>query len=151
MVLNTSCYKNPNFIESLSKKYGSQSIVASVDYKDEDVFIEDGTNKINITLYKYITYLQDLGVGEIYLNSIDKDGTGFGCDIVVAKKVSNLASIPVIIAGGAGNERHLMEVLKIDKVGAVATANLFNFVGNGLQKARDLMIRNKYNLAHFRI
>jgi cyclase len=149
IVLNTSCYNNPNLIESLTKKYGSQSVVASVDYKNEDVFIEDGTNKINIKLYKYIEYLQDLGVGEIYLNSIDKDGTGFGCDIAVANKVSNLARIPVIIAGGAGNESHLMEVLAIDKVGAVATANLFNFIGNGLKESRDSMIRKKYNLSKF--
>ena len=57
--------------------------------------------------------------------------------------------IPIIIAGGAGNEKHLLEGLKIDKVNAVATANLFNFIGNGLPKARAKILDEGINIARW--
>jgi cyclase len=86
-------------------------------------------------------------VGEIYLNSIDKDGTGFGYDFDVIKNVSKRLNKPLIIAGGAGNENHLIEGLKLADVSAVATANLFNFIGDGLPNARKKIIQSGENLA----
>ena len=134
ILLNSSLYENPELVLELVKIYGSQSIVASIDYKINDhspiVFINDGTKEINMDLQSYIKHIQFLGVGEIYLNSIDKDGTGFGYDFETIIESLKIINIPLIIAGGAGNESHLIEGLKIDSVSAVATANLFNFIGN---------------------
>jgi cyclase len=153
IILNTSLFENPNLIGDLVTKYGSQSIVASIDYKKVDnqnsVFINDGTFKINFDLKDYINYIQSLGVGEIYLNSIDKDGTGFGYDFETINDISSEIKIPLIIAGGAGNEFHLMEGLQIEHVNAVATANLFNFIGNGLPNARKKMILKNLNIVNW--
>jgi cyclase len=102
-----------------------------------------------MNLQSYIEHVQSLGIGEIYLNSIDKDGTGFGYDFDTINKVINGINVPLIIAGGAGNESHLLEGLKLDKVNAVATANLFNFMGNGLPVARNILISNDVNLANW--
>ena len=102
-----------------------------------------------MSLRQYIEHVQNLGVGELYLNSIDKDGTGFGYDFDTIDQVANSIKIPLIIAGGAGNESHLIEGLKREKVDAVATANLFNFVGNGLPNARKKIIEENLNIARW--
>ena len=62
------------------------------------------------------------------------------------KQVSEQISVPLVIAGGAGNKYHLLEGIQMPKVSAVATANLFNFMGNGLPDARKYMIDNNSNL-----
>ena len=104
VVLNTSIYRDQVLVKSIVKRYGSQSVIASIDYKGEDVFIENGSYKIELNIYEYVNYINDLGVGELYLNSMENDGTGFGFDLKTAKKVANNISMTLIIAGGAGNE-----------------------------------------------
>ena len=153
ILLNTSIFVNPNLVLELVKIYGSQSIVASIDYKIEKknqlIFIKDGTQSINYNLIQFIKHVQSLGVGEIYLNSIDRDGTGFGYDLDTINEISSQIKIPLIIAGGAGNESHLMQGLEMDHVNAVATANLFNFIGDGLPNARKKMIEKGLNIVNW--
>ncbi|TDO77435.1 cyclase [Flavobacterium chryseum] len=155
IVLNTVLYENKDLVRSLIKKYGSQSIVASIDYKknnnDFDVFTNDGTIKIDINLEEYLLYLENLEVGEIYLNSMEKDGTGFGYDFDTIENFESKIKTPLIIAGGAGNESHFMDGLKYKNVSAVATANLFNFIGDGLPKARKKLIESGENLANWNV
>ena len=100
-------------------------------------------------LILWIKYVEGLNIGEIYLNSIDRDGTGFGYDFETIDKVSKNMKIPLIIAGGAGNENHLMEGLERGKIDAVATANIFNFIGNGLPNARKKIIGKNLNIARW--
>jgi cyclase len=153
ILLNSVLFENPNFVLDLIKIYGSQSIVASIDYKIQEegllVYINDGETKISLDLISYIEKIQSLGVGEIYLNSIDKDGTGFGYDFNTINNISSKIKVPLIIAGGAGNEAHLMNGLKTKGVNAVATANLFNFIGDGLPNARKKLIEAGENLANW--
>ena len=153
LVLNSLLNNNPEIVRQIVKQYGSQSVIASIDYKTIDgnnaIFINDGKERIDMPLKQYINYVQNLGVGELYLNSIDKDGTGFGYDFDTIDQVANSIKIPLIIAGGAGNESHLIEGLKREKVDAVATANLFNFVGNGLSNARKKIIEENLNIARW--
>jgi len=153
IIINTLLYKSPEIVAELVKIYGSQSIVASIDYRLNDlipeVYITNGTEKIDIKLADYIEYVQNLQVGEIYLNSIDQDGTGFGYDYNTITMISSILKVPLIIAGGAGNEKHLLEGILIEDVSAVATANLFNFMGNGLPVARNMLNLNNINLANW--
>ncbi len=153
IVLNSLPIENPEMVKKIIQNYGSQSVVASIDCKlrDDiyDVFINDGSLKIEYELNEYVVYLEQLGVGEIYLNSIDKDGTGFGYDQNLINTVNSITSLPLIIAGGAGNESHLVHGLKIENVSAVATANLFNFIGDGLPKARKKVIESSINVANW--
>jgi len=151
IILNSPLIDDKDLVKKLVQKYGSQSIVASVDYRrtgeQHEVYIHDGATKLDLSLQKYISYLEQLHIGEIYLNSIDQDGTGFGYDISTIEEVAKFVTVPLIIAGGAGNELHLMEGLNTDHVSAVATANLFNFIGDGLPKAREKVILNGLNIA----
>jgi cyclase len=153
VILNSALYETPELAKSIIEKYGAQSLVASVDYKLVDdvpiVYINDGSVPISMSLDEYLTYLEALGVGEILLNSIQQDGTGFGYDISTIQKYGQSISVPLLIMGGAGNERHLLDGLKQDGVSAVVTANLFNFIGNGLPNARKYMLENNANLARW--
>lgn len=153
IILNSQLYTNPNLATEIINQYGTQSLVASVDYKLIDakpvVHIHDGTEAIPVELDEYLITLERLGVGEIIFNSIDKDGTGFGYDTENINKYAGIVNVPFIVMGGAGNENHLMSGLSIDGVSAVATANLFNFIGNGLPGARKHMLENGANLAHW--
>lgn len=155
IIINTILIRDTLLVKELVKLYGSQSIVASIDYKKNentyDVFINNGSEKIKCNLSEYLEYIQSLGVGEIYLNSIVKDGTGFGYDLEVIGKVSEIIKIPLIIAGGAGNESHLLEGLKNKNISAVATANLFNFIGNGLPNARKKILNEGINLSNWEL
>jgi cyclase len=154
LVLNTALVESPELVKILVKKYGSQSIVASIDYKKVndvfEVYIKDGSSKIETSLIEYIEYLENLEVGEIYLNSIEKDGTGFGYDFETIKCLEKRIKIPIIIAGGAGNESHLFEGLQLSGVSAVATANLFNFIGDGLPIARSKLLNSGVNLSNWK-
>tara|TARA_Y100000588_G_C14276842_1_gene934772 strand:- start:2560 stop:3342 length:783 start_codon:yes stop_codon:yes gene_type:complete len=151
VILNTPLYKKPELVKEITEKYGTQSVVACIDYRiineTAEVYIEDGSTSIDISLVDYIDYVQEIGVGEIILNSIDKDGTGFGYDFDTVNSVSHKVDVPLILMGGAGNGAHLQEGLELDFVSAVATANLFNFIGNGLPKAREHLLTSGANIA----
>lgn len=151
IVLNTTLLENPDLVCDLVKQYGSQSIVASVDYrcieKVNIAYIHDGSQRIDMGLEEYLQYIDSLNVGEVYLNSIDKDGTGFGYDFQSIDNLKENINLPLIIAGGAGNEKHLIEGLNLNGVSAVATANLFNFIGDGLPNARREIISSGENIA----
>lgn len=153
IIVNSILMDAPDVVTTIVERYGSQSVVASIDYKiinnEPVIFIENGTKAIAHSLENYINILHELNIGEVYLNSIDKDGTGFGYDFDTINRFASRFSMPLIVAGGAGNEKHLLEALNIDNVSAVATANLFNFVGDGLPKARKYMISANSNLANW--
>jgi cyclase len=147
IVINTILVEDNDLVTRLVKKFGSQSIVASVDYRSDGVYINNGTVKIDKNLKEYLEDIELLGVGEIYLNSIDKDGTGFGYDLSTIENIIMRIKSPLIIAGGAGNEMHLAQGLNMDYVNAVATANLFNFIGDSLKKSRESLLRSGQKLA----
>lgn len=153
IVLNSVFIEKPDLVQELVKHYGSQSIVAVIDYKkvngENRVFINDGNTLVQHSLIDYIRIVESLGVGEVYLNSMDKDGTGFGYDFDTIIDIGDNINTPLIIAGGAGNEKHLIEGLKIESVSAVATANLFNFIGDGLPNARKKIIDYGLNVANW--
>lgn len=151
VTLNTMLIRDPEMVQKISSTYGAQSIVAVVDYRTIDgeavAFIGNGNEQVSNCFDEHLRRIQSLGVGEIMLNSIDKDGTGFGYDLTTIEKYQKECDVPLIISGGAGNEKHLDEGIQFQGVSAVSTANLFNFIGNGLPNARRYLIENERNFA----
>lgn len=149
--VNSLLFENNEEVKKIIKSYGSQSVVASIDYKYVDdnakFFIKDGNKELDISINEMIKIISLTGVGEIIINSIDRDGTGFGYDIDFLSQLYDL-EIPIIISGGAGNSKHFMDALNTKTISAVATANLLNFVGDGLPLARRDLIKEGYNLAN---
>jgi len=145
VVLNTVLSIDPIVVEEIAKQFGSQSIVASVDVKMSEgayrIYIKNGTVQLRMTALAWLQELASMPIGEIYLNSIDRDGTGQGYLYDLIGILPPASNIPVIFAGGVGNYHHLLDGMREQKLDAVATAHLFNFVGNGLSDARDNLIK----------
>ena len=153
IIFNSTLIENPNLVLKTFESYGSSSIVASIDLKinkkdDYEIYINNGKTKLDLTIKEYLKYIEELNVGEIYINLIDRDGTGFGYDLSLFKKIHEF-NIPVIIGGGAGNSLHFEDALKLKNIDAVSTANLFNFMNNSLQEARQNLIFKGFNLSNW--
>ena len=153
IIINTALTKNPELVRKLISQYGSQCVIASVDYRQNDgefhAFIDRGQEQLTTPFSQYLRYLTELNVGEIYLNSIEQDGTGQGYCLNVLEHTEHISKTPLIIAGGAGNAHHLLEGITQPNVDAAATANLFNFIGDGLPLARKHLIDNGIELAQW--
>ena len=155
IVVNSLLSNDEDVIQEIAFEFGWQCLVFSVDVKKTKdglrCFIENGSKILKTSLPEYLKKIQLLPIGELYLNSIDRDGTGQGYDYDLLDALPNPTHNPVIIAGGAGKDAHLIEGLNDDRVDAVATAHLFNFVGDGLVNARNKLYKTGMNLAKWDI
>lgn len=151
VVINTSLYGDRGFIGELAREFGQQCVVASMDVKQSAstgyrVWAENGSRCLEGTAAQWLEKISQCAVGEIYLNSINRDGTGQGYALDLLDLLPSPTRQPVILAGGAGNFQHLAEGLADERVDAVATAHLFNFVGSGLQQARRSLLSRGFDL-----
>jgi imidazole glycerol-phosphate synthase subunit HisF len=151
IVLNSAFFDNTNLITGISNLYGSQSVVSSVDYKNSGlnnatIFTKNGNQNINLSLKDCIENIQNLGAGELILNSIDRDGLGYGYDYETLKEVRSICGLPIIASGGADNHFELLRGIECEDVNAVSTSHLFNFMGEGLSQTRKEMIKNSANI-----
>jgi cyclase len=110
------------------------------------VWSESGSKSLEGSAAKWIEQVAQDDIGELYLSSMDRDGTGQGYDLGLLDLLPSSMSKPVILAGGVGNATHLAAGLAESRVDAVATAHLFNFVGDGLKRARQSLISNGVEL-----
>ena len=145
IVLNTALYENSGFVSDLASEFGQQCVVAAMDIKSSpdgtfQIWSESGSLCQLGGAADWIDRVTHSAIGELYLNSMDRDGTGQGYDLRLLDLLPVDMPKPVILAGGVGNVTHLAAGLADPRVDAVATANLFNFVGDGLNKARQALV-----------
>lgn len=153
LVVNSALFTRPDLVRDLVQVFGRQCIVASLDYKitalGAEVILENGQRPSGLTLEQAIVLAEGAGAGELYVTSIDRDGTGQGYDLEALAMVSNFCRVPVIASGGVGDFRHLLEGLRLKNVTGVSTANIYNFLGDGLTKARRFIEEGDVPLAHW--
>jgi len=133
IILNSAIFENKNLIKDASKIYGSQSIVVSLDVKKDfwgkqKIYSHSGNKKQDLDILSAFEIIQDLGSGELIINSIDKDGTMQGYDLELINKASSVLDIPVVAVGGAGSIKHLVEAVNAGASG-VAAGSMFVFQG----------------------
>lgn len=135
--VNTAAIVNPNLLRELSEEFGAQCIVLSVDARRVpeggvpqpswfEVTTHGGTKSAGIDAIEWARTGQDLGVGEILLNSMDGDGTKEGFDLELLALVREAVSIPVIASGGAGKAEHFPPAVEAG-ADAVLAASIFHF------------------------
>ena len=133
VVINTALVDNPKLIQEAVKLFGSQSIVASIDAKKTfsryEVFVEDGKRRTGIDSITLAKKVEELGAGEIIINSIDNDGLMEGYDLELVRRVSDSVSIPVTAIGGAGGIQDIKKVLVDGHAHAAAGGSMFVFYG----------------------
>jgi cyclase len=145
VVVNSILFDNPEILSDLAAKFGEQCLIASLDLKrnqfgNYEVWSKQASKLVELSAKNWLNKSSEMPFGELYLNSIDKDGTGQGYELEMLNHLPPNFVKPIILAGGAGNSVHLKEGLSNSKVSAVATANLMNFIGDGLERARTELI-----------
>lgn len=134
IIFNTALSEEPSLIKEAVTFAGTQSIVASIDVRTgifgkNGCYIECGTRKIKMDIVEYLDYVEELGVGEILLQSIDNDGVMKGYDYSTIGVVSSRTKLPVICLGGAGALSDMVKAIREYGAHAVAAGSLFVFYG----------------------
>lgn len=129
--VNSAAVQNPDLIRQASLRFGSQCVVLSIDAKRNDagswdVYVKGGRENTGIDAIEWAVKGQELGAGEICINSIDADGIKEGYDIELNRLLSQRLTIPVIASGGAGKKEDFLEVLEAGADAALA-ASVFHY------------------------
>ena len=131
ITINSQIIKNPNIIIKAKKIFGSSTLSAIIEVVKikSKYFISysNGRDLINKDPIKWAKFLEKIGVGELIVTSVNYEGLGNGFDINIIKKISNSVNIPVIAHGGAGNFKHVLDVIKQTKISGVAVSSLLHY------------------------
>jgi cyclase len=145
--VNTAAVNNPKLVEESAAVFGSQCIVVAIDskriyvdsyLKDKtvletnngkcwwEVYVEGGRVPTGIDALAWAKTVKELGAGELLPTSMDCDGTQDGYDIDLTRAMSKLTNLPIIASGGAGNLKHVYEVLTTGDADAALAASIFH-------------------------
>lgn len=131
--VNSAAIENPTLISDAAIKFGSQCVVVAIDAKRRDdgsgwnVYKMGGRVDTGLDAIEWAIKAQKLGAGEILLTSMDCDGVKNGYDMELTRTVADNVPIPVIASGGAGNEKHFLDVLTDGRADAALAASLFHY------------------------
>ena len=134
VIVNSSAWTDPDLVPSLAKMFGSSTIVGSIDVRRnwigrEKVYIKGGTTTIPLGVIEWAKELEKRGVGELIINSIEKDGEMTGYDFDLIQRVARAVSVPVIAAGGAKDKSDLKAAIESAGASAAAAGAMFVFQG----------------------
>ena len=122
VTLNTHAVRRPEFIRESATIFGNQCIVVSIDVKAKEkdgweVIIDRGRQGTELSPFEWATRVEGLGAGEIFLTSIDRDGTNLGYDLELVRGVVDVVDIPVIAFGGVSTWAHLVDGITVVDAG----------------------------------
>ena len=154
IAVNTAAVNNPQLISDLVNKFGSSTVVISIEAKqislnNWEVFTNNGREKTGIKVTDWVKKTSELGVGEILLTSIDKEGTRQGYDVNLVKSVTDLVNVPVIASGGMGKAEDLKDVVQKGNADAVSMADILHYNRSTLGEIRKIALKNKIKLRTF--
>jgi cyclase len=154
ILINSVCFENDRIISDAAGIFGSQAIVVGMDVKKQDnglyeVYSHNGTNPTGYKPEDWVKIVESRGAGEIFLNSIDRDGTGEGYDVNVIRTVVDSTSLPVIACGGVGEYEDFVDGIKQGGASAVAAANIFNFKELSDRNARRSLLNAGIDVRDF--
>ncbi len=138
--LNTAAVTSPNLIRDASLKFGSSTIVVSIEaIKKPDgnyeAYTDNGREETGIDVFEWAMRICELGAGEIMVTSIDREGTGSGFDLELTRRISESVPIPVIACGGAGKVDDIYDVFSSGGADAAAVASILHY--NFIEQIRD--------------
>lgn len=145
VAINTKAVRDPRFIESAARKFGSQCIVLSVETKctaanSWEVYIDNGREPTGIDAIEWVSGAESLGAGEIMVTSIDREGTKRGFDLSMNNVMSSVTDLPLIISGGAGKLEHIDSQLDFGGVDALAFASILHYGIASIGQIKEQMI-----------
>lgn len=135
--VNSAAVRNPEIINEMAEKFGSQCIVLAIDARREDkdgpqdegwkVYLNGGRQRTDIDLFEWAREGVERGAGEILFTSMDHDGTRNGFANETLAKISDMVDVPVIASGGAGTVQHFADTFREGKADAALAAGIFHY------------------------
>lgn len=130
--INTAAVRRPELIRELSRRFGSSTVVVSIEAKRRvdgayEPYTDNGRERTGLDAVQWAIRAAEMGAGEILLTSIDREGTGSGFELDLVHKVSAAIPIPVIACGGAGNAGHLISAVRDSVADAVSVASVLHY------------------------
>lgn len=147
ILVNTAAYRTPDLVRQAARTHGSQAIVVGIDVTRRPdgriaMRIDQGREEVSDDPAGYAKRMQDVGAGEILINSIDRDGTAEGYDLEAIKSIADAVTIPVVACGGVGMFEHFRPALRDAGASAIAAGNIFHFTENAYKRAKRFL-RNR--------
>ena len=152
IAINTEGIKNPSLIKDLVETFGSQCVVISIQARKKndginwEAMTEMGREKSGKDVLEWIQEVQDIGVGEILLTSVDKDGTLTHPDFELINSASSITKVPLIISGGLTSTPDIKRVLENDLVSGVALGGSLHYKKQSISLLKDNLSNKKLNL-----
>jgi cyclase len=150
IVINTGAYRDPSLIRETSRKYGSQAVVVGIDLRRTEgkisMVIEQGREQVEDDPVDYAKRMEALGAGELFVNSVDRDGSARGYDVDGIRAISDAVGIPVVACGGVGRFEHFSAAIRDGHASAVAAGNIFHFTENAYPNAKRTLKRQGINV-----
>ena len=129
--INSSAVKNPDLINAIASKYGSQCVVVAIDAKQINgewiVHLVGGKVPTELNLFDWAKEVAQRGAGEILFTSMDNDGTKNGFANEALAQLSEIVNIPIIASGGAGTMEHFADTFTLGKADAALAASVFHY------------------------
>jgi cyclase len=149
--VNSAAVRQPDLIAQGAEAFGSQCVVLGMDVRrvgkrpaipsGYEVVINGGRTDVGIDALDWALRAQDLGAGEICLNSIDADGTQEGYELNLTSLISEHVKIPVIASGGAGEPKHLRDVLTVGRADAALIASMVHYGNYAISEIKSYLSR----------
>lgn len=144
VVINSEAVSRPQFIEEMSRLYGSQCVVVSIDAVRHEngqyeVYTAFGSKPTGLAPDVWAGQAESMGAGEILITSIEKDGSLEGYDNELNAIVANAVSIPVLVCGGAGKWQDFVDGFQQGGASAVCTTNIYHFTETSIQSAKQFL------------
>ena len=141
--INSSAVKNPDLINEIAAKYGSQCVVVAIDekkiYGDWIVHLVGGKVPTELNLFDWAKEVEQRGAGEILFTSMNNDGTKNGFANEALAKLSEIVNIPIIASGGAGTMEHFAETFINGKADAALAASVFHYQEIEIQELKQFL------------
>ena len=155
IAINTAAIKDPKLIRQLSDVWGSSTIVLSIEAKKTgnnkwEAYTDNGRERTGLDVAQWAETGAKLGAGEIFVTSVDQEGTrkGFDCELVA--EITKRVEIPVIASGGFGSLDHLSQLVKTAKPTGVAIADSLHYNRNSFEQIRSFCLANGISTRNFR-
>lgn len=150
IAINTGAVQRPELIRQLSKTFGSQCIVLSIEAKRQgngwEAYTDNGRERTGLDAVDWACQAEKLGAGEILLTSVDMEGRKKGFDVHLVRSVTEKVDIPVIASGGMGEIAHLVEVVETGGADAVAMAHVLHYGEIELPELRRSLLDTGLNI-----